>query len=36
MSTTLGMTPNDYISQIVRTYPELHIIDDMTWRESVA
>jgi hypothetical protein len=35
MATSLEMHPNNWFSQILRTYPKLHIIDDMTWRHSI-
>lgn len=35
MARKMRLDPNDYISQIVRTYPEVHIINDLSYKESI-
>ena len=35
MANAMDISCNDYISQIVRTYPEIQIINDMSFKESI-
>lgn len=35
MARRANIDPNDYVFQVVRIYPELNIIDDMTWKKSI-
>jgi hypothetical protein len=34
MAERLTMSPSDYISYVIRTYPELRIIEDISWKDS--
>jgi hypothetical protein len=35
MAYKMKIDPNDYIAQIVRTYPEIEIINDLSYKESI-